>query len=50
MIKNTKKINPHGELTTTQKVADAIATLATSGTQWMTGDLIRVDGGEDIAG
>ena len=50
MIENTKKINPHGELTTTQKVADAIATLATSGTQWMTGDLIRVDGGEDIAG
>ena len=50
MIEGTKKINPHGELTTPQKVADAIATLAASGTQWMTGDLIRVDGGEDIAG
>ncbi len=50
MIAHTKTINPHGELTTPQKVADAIAVLATSGTQWMTGDLIRVDGGEDIAG
>lgn len=50
MISRTKSVNPHGELTTPQKVADAIAALAVSGTQWMTGDVIRVDGGEDIAG
>ncbi len=50
MIAHTKSVNPHGELTTPQRVADAIAALATSGTQWMTGDVIRVDGGEDIAG
>ena len=50
MIDKTKAINPHGELTTPQKVADAIAALAAAGTQWMTGDSIRVDGGEDIAG
>ncbi len=50
MIAHTMSLNPHGELTTPRKVADAIAALAVSGTRWMTGDVIRVDGGEDIAG
>lgn len=50
MIAHTMSVNPHGELTTPRKVADAIAALAVSGTRWMTGDVIRVDGGEDIAG
>ncbi len=50
MIENVKRVNPHKKLTTPDVVADAIASFATSGTKWMTGNLIRVDGGEDIAG
>ncbi len=40
--------NPGGRLTTTQDVASAIAALMDDRTQWMTGNVIRVDGGEDI--
>ncbi|MDA1000546.1 MAG: SDR family NAD(P)-dependent oxidoreductase [bacterium] len=50
MIENVLRVNPHNELTTPAKVADAIAALAVSGTHWMTGNIIRVDGGEDITG
>lgn len=42
--------NPHGRLTTPQDIAAAIAVLALPGTAWITGDVIRVDGGEDIVG
>jgi NAD(P)-dependent dehydrogenase (short-subunit alcohol dehydrogenase family) len=50
MIENVKRVNPHKKLTTPDVVADAIASFAVSGTKWMTGNLIRVDGGEDITG
>lgn len=40
--------NPGGRLTTPQDVAEAIAALMSDKTQWMTGNTIRVDGGEDI--
>ncbi len=50
MIENVKRVNPHKKLTTPDVVADAIASFAVAGTKWMTGNLIRVDGGEDIAG
>ncbi len=40
--------NPGGRLTTPQDVALAIAALMDDRTQWMTGNVIRVDGGEDI--
>jgi enoyl-[acyl-carrier protein] reductase III len=42
--------NPGGRLTTPQDVARAIAALMSDKTQWMTGNVIRVDGGEDIVG
>jgi NAD(P)-dependent dehydrogenase (short-subunit alcohol dehydrogenase family) len=42
--------NPHGRITTTQDVAEAIGVLAMAGTHWMTGNTIGVDGGEDIVG
>jgi enoyl-[acyl-carrier protein] reductase III len=42
--------NPGGRLTTPQDVASAIAALMSEKTQWMTGNVIRVDGGEDIIG
>ncbi len=40
--------NPGGRLTTPQDVASTIAALMDDRTQWMTGNVIRVDGGEDI--
>ncbi|MBT3350515.1 MAG: SDR family oxidoreductase [Nitrospinaceae bacterium] len=50
MIEKAREVNPHHESTTPEAVADAIASFATGGTQWMTGNVIRVDGGEDITG
>ena len=43
-----KMRNPGGRLTTTQDVAEAIAALMDDRTHWLTGNVIRVDGGEDI--
>jgi NAD(P)-dependent dehydrogenase (short-subunit alcohol dehydrogenase family) len=40
--------NPGGRLTTPEDVASAIAALMDDRTYWMTGNVIRVDGGEDI--
>jgi enoyl-[acyl-carrier protein] reductase III len=40
--------NPGGRLTTPQDVASAIAALSSDKTHWITGNVIRVDGGEDI--
>jgi len=42
--------NPHGRLTTTEDVARAIVALSHPDTYWMTGNVIGVDGGEDITG
>ncbi|MFQ5878572.1 MAG: enoyl-ACP reductase [Dehalococcoidia bacterium] len=42
--------NPSGRMTTPEDVARAIAALAGEGTTWITGDVIRVDGGENISG
>jgi len=42
--------NPSGRLTIPQDVAQVIATLAGGNTNWITGDVIRVDGGENISG
>ncbi|MFB3827302.1 MAG: SDR family oxidoreductase [Bryobacteraceae bacterium] len=38
--------NPNGRLTCPEDVARSIAALAQPGTYWMTGNVIRVDGGE----
>ena len=42
--------NPHGRITTPQDVAAAIGALAHPNTYWITGNVIGVDGGEDIVG
>jgi NAD(P)-dependent dehydrogenase (short-subunit alcohol dehydrogenase family) len=42
--------NPHRRLTTTDDVARAIVVLAHPDTHWITGNVIGVDGGEDIVG
>ncbi|NTU59697.1 MAG: SDR family oxidoreductase [Deltaproteobacteria bacterium] len=50
MIELAKAKNPAGRLTTPEDVAEAIAVFSEPGTYWMTGSILRVDGGEDIAG
>ena len=42
--------NPYGRLTTTEDVARAIVAFSHSSTYWMTGNVLQVDGGEDVAG
>ena len=50
MIENSLRCNPGGRLTTPEDVARAIVALSHPHTAWMTGNVIRVDGGEDITG
>jgi len=40
--------NPGGRLTRPEDIAGTVAALMDDRTQWMTGNVIRVDGGEDI--
>lgn len=42
--------NPHGRLGTPEDVARAIAALVRPETDWMTGNVIAVDGGETVSG
>jgi enoyl-[acyl-carrier protein] reductase III len=42
--------NPYRRLTTPEDVAEAIAVFCGEGTRWMTGNIIGVDGGEDLTG
>lgn len=42
--------NPMGRLTTPEDVAQAMVVLAEKGTYWLTGNVLGVDGGEDIVG
>jgi enoyl-[acyl-carrier protein] reductase III len=50
MIDEAKGHNPHGRLTTPEDVAGCLVALARPETYWMTGNVIRVDGGEDFVG
>jgi len=50
LIEYAARVNPGGRLTTPDDVASAIVALSGAGTGWMTGNVIRVDGGEDIVG
>lgn len=42
--------NPHGRITTPEDVARAVVALCHPGANWITGNVINVDGGEEIAG
>ncbi len=44
------KRNPHGRLTTPEDVARALVALCDPGTDWITGNVINVDGGEEVSG
>jgi NAD(P)-dependent dehydrogenase (short-subunit alcohol dehydrogenase family) len=45
-----RRRNPGGRLTTPEDVARALVVLAHADTAWITGNVIGVDGGEDIVG
>lgn len=48
LLERAKAANPSGRSTTPQDVAKAIAALADERLGWMTGNVIGIDGGEDI--
>ena len=48
MIEDAERLNPYRRLTTPEDVARCLVALADSKTYWMTGNTIRVDGGEDF--
>jgi len=50
IIESALARNPSGRLTTPEDVARCLVALAAPGTQWLTGNVIHVDGGEDVAG
>jgi enoyl-[acyl-carrier protein] reductase III len=50
LIRQARERNPHGRLTTPADVAATLVALAQPGTYWMTGNVVGVDGGEDIVG
>jgi enoyl-[acyl-carrier protein] reductase III len=50
MIEVTLARNPHARLTTTQDVADAIVTLSSTDSDWISGNIISVDGSEFVTG
>lgn len=50
MIENSIKINPGGRLTLPEDIAHAVSMIGKSEDSWLTGNTIRVDGGEDITG
>jgi enoyl-[acyl-carrier protein] reductase III len=50
LVGQARRRNPHGRLTTPDDVGRCLVELARPGTAWMTGNRIRIDGGEDICG
>jgi enoyl-[acyl-carrier protein] reductase III len=50
MIERCLAVHPAGRLTTPQEIANTIAVLATPETHWMTGNVLGVDGAEDLVG
>jgi NAD(P)-dependent dehydrogenase (short-subunit alcohol dehydrogenase family) len=50
LFEHAKRRNPSGRLTTPEDVAKALVALCDPGTDWVTGNVINVDGGEEVAG
>ncbi len=50
MFQEARRRNPGGRLTTPEDVAGALAALCLPGARWISGNVIGVDGGEDVAG
>jgi enoyl-[acyl-carrier-protein] reductase (NADH) len=50
LIDGASAKNPSGRLTTPEDVADAVISLCSPKAHWITGNVINVDGGEEIVG
>ncbi len=50
MFERARAANPAGRLTTPEDVAEVVVTLSLSDSHWMTGNVIGVDGGEELSG
>ncbi len=50
IVASATKRNPSGRLTTAQDVARCLVALSDPRTNWLTGSILQVDGGEDVAG
>lgn len=50
LVAEATRRNPHHRLTTPGDVANALVALCAPGTDWVTGNVINVDGGEEVAG
>ncbi len=50
LFEEAKRRNPHRRLTTPEDVAQAVVALSTPGADWITGNVINVDGGEEVSG
>jgi enoyl-[acyl-carrier protein] reductase III len=50
MIERVQAMHPAGRLTTPADVAGTLVALSSDGAAWVSGNVIGVDGGEDIAG
>ncbi len=48
MAESASRINPGGRLTTPEDVAGAVSLLVEPGARWISGNVLGVDGGEDI--
>ena len=48
MLEQAAAANPGGRITTPADIAAAVVAFSLPHTQWMAGNIIRVDGGEDI--
>jgi NAD(P)-dependent dehydrogenase (short-subunit alcohol dehydrogenase family) len=48
LLEGARRKNPHGRLTTPADVAAAVGVLCHPNTHWITGNVIGVDGGEDV--
>jgi NAD(P)-dependent dehydrogenase (short-subunit alcohol dehydrogenase family) len=50
IVTSARARNPTGRLTTPEDVAACLVTLSQPGAGWLTGCVVNVDGGEDVAG
>jgi enoyl-[acyl-carrier protein] reductase III len=50
LVEQARSRNPHGRLTSPEDVAECLVALCHPGTAWMTGNVLHVDGGENITG
>ncbi len=48
IVDTAMRLNPSGRLTTPEDIAEILVTLSRPETYWMTGNVIGVDGGEDV--